>query len=392
MQSLGLCVWFSFVSSVFAHDQTPITHHTDRGAYSRLFCYDQAPFGPAARDHTFNVTEQTLSPRNVVTEETVVVVPANTTHAAVTELQNVTRVVNTTITTTTTHAFTGLKATPRLDSIALEYSSFNPFLAATDPPLTEPNTVAWLKAFLFYPAPTLGQTTPGGKRLDYADPDYFDSAPIQASTAMYGSDGFVMELPATLTPREFRWRLEELRAHDWVDARTRAVVALANFYNVHTGHFLVVQCIAELDETGQFHSRFHATPIVADVYDTSYGKLAGLLAVLVFFGAIRIVYMQSLYWRAARDALRDAVAHAHVGTPMGGGALADNMNQAITWEAMNNMSEFAQKRCAVTRMWLSSIWTLIELGVVVPCLVARGMELAIIFNQRRNFSVSRPPC
>ena len=144
----------------------------------------------------------------------------------------------------------------------------------------------------------------------------------------------------------------------------RRRVCAANFFNVNTGQWAVVDALTEWDQSGKINTRFRAASMLTDHYYTTYGKLGGLLSVIVFLGALSFLYQQIRYWKVVRNNLH-----------------SDQRIETIRW--------LKRSTCPVTVTWLSSIWTVIELGVLVPCLVARILDIVLLFNSKRNFQVNR---
>ena len=314
------------------------------GTYGRVFCYSQMPYGPL-----FNGTDDTV---------------VSITHLSEEILSHNQSIFST---TTTQHTITKMTETPEVSTIALRYASFDPFKNNIKPPIADPDTIAWLKAFLFYPAPTTLQSIENqymGPYKDYRNPDYFDTSSKNGQFSDYGGSGYVLELPANLSSASVAYRLQKLKENNWIDKQTRAVIARANFFNVNTGQWAVVDALTEWDQSGKINTRFRAASMLTDHYYTTYGKLGGLLSVIVFLGALSFLYQQIHYWKVVRNNLH-----------------SDQRIETIRW--------LKRSTCPVTVTWLSSIWTVIELGVLVPCLVARILDIVLLFNSKRNFQVNR---
>ena len=319
------------------------------GTYGRLFCYAQTPFGPLN-----NGTDST----NVYVKHLSESIDGNNNDTA------------TYVTTTTKHVIKRMTETPDLSTIALKYMSFNPFSTIITPPIADIDTIAWLKAFLYYPAPTSLQSIDNramGPYFDYRNPDFFDTGPKDGLISNYGGSGFVLELPANLSSASFAYRLHKLKENNWIDKQTRAVLARANFFNINSGQWVVVDALAEWDQSGKMKTMFKATPLLTDQYYTTRGRLGGLLSLLVFIGALTFVYQQFQYWQVVRKRLHKA---------------RDNIEEQLLH------SRYMKRACCpVTTAWLSSMWTLIEIGVLLPCLIARVIDLILFFVPQRHFQV-----
>ena len=315
------------------------------GDYSRVFCYSTTPFGPLNNN---SMATTVVSIKHFV--ETVV---GNQSTYSTTSME---------------HTISKMTETPDQDTIALKYRSYDPFKKSITPPINDLDTVAWLKAFLFYPAPTPIQRFDNaamGPFKDYRNADYFDTGPKQGLISDYGGSGYVLELPANLTTGSLSYRLQKLKENKWIDKQTRAVLARANFFNVNSGQWAVVDALAEWDQSGKMKTLFRATPILADQYYTIGGKVGGLLSVFVFIGALSFLYQQLSYWKTVRQHLR-----------------ADKSKE---------MRRYLKRASfPVTMTWLSSVWTLLELGVVLPCLAARGLDLIMFFESKRHFDLDLP--
>ena len=314
------------------------------GTYDRLFCYSELPFGPLSNGADTN----TLA----ITHFAEKIDPSS----------GKPPVFSTTI---TEHTITKMTETPDSSTIALKYTSFNPFEKTIAPIVDDPDTIAWLKAFLFYPAPTAAQTFDNQNMKpykDYRNPDYFDTAPKHGQISDYGGSGYVLELSANLTSASVAYRINKLKENNWIDGQTRAVIARANFFNVNTGHWAVIDALTEWDQSGKIKTMFRATPIVTDHYYTALGKLGGIFSVVVFLGALYFLYQQISYWRVVRQSL-----------------YSDTRIETIRY--------LKRATCPVTISWFSSMWTLIELGVLVPCLIARTLDIILLVDPKRNFQV-----
>ena len=311
------------------------------GTYGQLLCYSKTPFGPLN-----NNTESTILP---VTHFTETMIGNKTTYT----------------TTTEEHTIARMTKTPDQSTIALKYNSFNPFQDVIVPAVTDLDTIAWLKAFLYYPSPTTLQEFLNSRRgpyKDYRNPDYFDTSPKNGLISNYGGSGFVLELPANLSSASFSYRLQKLKEHNWIDKQTRAIIARANFFNVNSGQWAVVDALAEWDQSGKMKTMFKATPVATDQYATALGKLSGLLGFLVTAGALYFLFQQIRYWKVVRQHLR-----------------ADKRMETIQY--------METATCPVTMTWLSSVWTIIELGVLIPCLTARVLDLSLFIHSKRQFPV-----
>jgi hypothetical protein len=309
------------------------------GVYNRMFCYSKQPYGPL-----FNQTDQTIVSVKHITE-------------------NVVNNQSVYTTTVTEHKITKMTETPDASTIALKYASYNPFKESIKPNIDDPDTIAWLKAFLFYPAPTVVQSIENsymGPYKDYRNPDYFDTDSRNGQFSDYGGSGYVLELPANLSSASVAYRLQKLKENNWIDQQTRSVVARANFYNVNKGQWAVVDALTEWDQSGKIKTLFKTTAIMTDQYATANGKLGVLLSVVVFLGALSFLYQQVNYWKVVH---RKLVSDTRI-------------------ETIQYMKEAS---CPVTMAWLSSVWTLIELGVLVPCLIARVLDIVLLINSKRNF-------
>jgi hypothetical protein len=313
------------------------------GDYSRYFCYSQDPFGP--------LNNNSMAATTVAVKHFVETVAGNQ---------------STYSTTTTEHTISKMTGTPNQDTIALKYMSSDPFETSITPPVDDPDTVAWLKAFLFYPAPTTIQSINNaamGPFNDYRNADYFDTGPQQGLISDYGGAGYVLELPANLTTGSLSYRLQKLKENKWIDKQTRAVLARANFFNVNSGQWAVVDALAEWDQSGKMMTLFRATPVLADQYYTVGGKVGGLLSIFVLLGALSFLCQHASYWKAIRQHLR-----------------ADRSKE--------NVRYLKRASFPVTMTWLSSVWTLLELGVVLPCLTARVLDLYLFFESKRHFDLN----
>ena len=267
----------------------------------------------------------------------------------------------------TNRSITATKNIPGVEDSSLEYATYNPLALRTIlvPPLQNDTAgIAIFRSFLYMPMPTALQMFRARFDLGrtFRNEDYFDTAPITGILGSYGGGGYVTDLSVTnLTGAEARYRLAMMRRFGWIDQQTRAVVARANFYNANLGAWLVVEALAEWESTGKVITSFKSSLLIPDIYDTEMGKIAGLLAAVLLVMLVREFRLQKMYWKAARD-------HIY------------NSDEA-------DAIQYRKRRCAVTRLWLSSIWTWIELGTLVPCLFARITELVIFVNDKRIFPV-----
>ncbi len=265
------------------------------------------------------------------------------------------------------HSITATKNIPRVEDSSLEYATYNPLAlpSVLEPPLQNDSAgIGIFKSFLYMPTPTALQVIRTRFELGrkFTNENYFDTAPITGKLRSYGGGGFVSDISVTnLTGAEARYRLAMMRHYGWIDRQTRAVVARANFYNANVGAWLIVEALAEWESTGKVVTSFKSSLVVPDIYDTVMGKIAGLLAALLLVMLIREFKLQIKYWKAAQYYI----------------------NNSEDADAIR----YRKRRCTVTRLWLSSIWTWIELGTLVPCLFVRIMELVIFVNDKRVFPV-----
>ena len=257
---------------------------------------------------------------------------------------------------------------PKIEDASTDYATYNPLSSKSvfSPPIIDDDSgKAIFRSFLHIPGPTSLQRTRAqfGLGKTFTSEDYFDSAEIYGKLHTYSSGGYVMDISATnLTAAEARYRLAMLRHYGWIDAQTRCVSARANFYNANLGAWLIVEATAEWESTGVVVASFKSSLVIPDIYDTPRGKLAGLLAAVLLILLSHEFYLQTLYWKSAKRYILECE------TP-------DTIKQR-------------RKRCAVTRLWLSSMWTWIELGIIIPCLFARIMEVLIFSSDKRYFPVS----
>lgn len=246
---------------------------------------------------------------------------------------------------------------PNFGTLAREYDQ-NPFASYN---ITDEVEVAYHRGFMYTPSPSLYQT--GRNRLDapfynYKNPNYFDTATITGLHMVYGGGGFTVELPKSLNASQAASILKKLQLNNWIDVQTRAVFALANFYNSNIGEFVVLEATAEFHRSGSVQTLVRVTPLVTDNFRTTQSKIYGIFDLIMSAAMFYLVWIQYRYWKAAE------------------------------YQCQTDPQLVKRKRrcCIVTRIWLANLYTKLELLIIGPYLAARILDLVIYVDPKRDFT------
>ncbi|XP_066304370.1 polycystin-1-like protein 2 [Branchiostoma lanceolatum] len=132
-------------------------------------------------------------------------------------------------------------------------------------------------------------------------PSAYPSLPIYGVTTQYWGDGFGLHLGKSAD--EMRSILAELKAHRWIDKRTRVVFLEAVLYNGNVDLFTSVTMVFEFSETAGVFSRHHVHTFRLHQRPGTIGYLYVLLEI------IYVIILLYTLWKEAKAARAAGLAY-----------------------------------------------------------------------------------
>ncbi|CAH1247231.1 PKD1L3 [Branchiostoma lanceolatum] len=132
-------------------------------------------------------------------------------------------------------------------------------------------------------------------------PSAYPSLPIYGVTTQYWGDGFGLHLGKSAD--EMRSVLAELKAHRWIDKRTRVVFLEALLYNGNVDLFTSVTMVFEFSETAGVFSRHHVHTFRLHQRPGTIGYIYVLLEI------IYVIILLYTLWKEAKAARAAGLAY-----------------------------------------------------------------------------------
>ena len=139
---------------------------------------------------------------------------------------------------------------------------------------------------------------------NYRSPSELDGLPFLGKLDVYSGGGYVLALKGS---REDLWpRIEKLIADNWIDERTRAVVAEFSVYNAQANLFGIISCVLEFQPGGGTIPNYRIDVIRLMRYHQGFGLFVILcelfyLSFIVYFTVreFRLLHEQgSMYFKS----------------------------------------------------------------------------------------------